>query len=149
MHAFEFLDGVPQVLVPDNLKAAVTKPSFYDPDINPSYQDLADYYGAVVIPARVRKPRDKSKVENAVLQVERWVLAPLRHQRFFHLHEANKAHGSGNSTLGSNPFLRQSRESSEPGHRLTHPLRTQVHTAPSAADGHAVPTTEAKDGHGS
>lgn len=91
VHTFEFLGGVPQVLVPDNLKAAVTKPSFYDPDINPSYQDLADYYGAVVIPARVRKPRDKSKVENAVLQVERWVLAPLRHQRFFHLHEANKA----------------------------------------------------------
>lgn len=91
MRAFEFLGGVPHVLVPDNLKSAVTKPSFYDPDINRSYQDLAEHYGAVVIPARVRKPRDKSKVENAVLQVERWVLAPLRNQRFFSLSEANRA----------------------------------------------------------
>lgn len=91
VRAFEFLRGVPHVLVPDNLKAAVTKASFYDPDINPSYQDLATYYGAVVIPARVRKPRDKSKVENAVQQVERWVLAPLRNQNFFSLAEANHA----------------------------------------------------------
>jgi len=91
VRVFEFLGGTPQVLVPDNLKAAVSKPSFYDPDINPSYQDLADHYGCVVIPARVRKPRDKAKVENAVLQVERWVLAPLRNQRFFSVAEANKA----------------------------------------------------------
>lgn len=91
VHAFEFLGGVPHVLVPDNLKAAVTKANFYDPDLNRAYQDLAEYYGTVVIPARVRKPRDKSKVENAVLQVERWVLAPLRNDRFFSLAEANRA----------------------------------------------------------
>jgi transposase len=91
VRAFEFLGGAPEVLVPDNLKAAVSKPSFYDPDINPSYQDLADHYGCVVIPARVRKPRDKAKVENAVQQVERWVLAPLRNQRFFSVSEANRA----------------------------------------------------------
>lgn len=91
MHAFEFLGGVPHVLVPDNLKAAVTKANYYDPDLNRAYQDLAEHYGTVVIPARVRKPRDKSEVENAVLQVERWVLAPLRNERFFALADANRA----------------------------------------------------------
>jgi transposase len=90
VHAFEYLGGVPRVTVPDNLKAGVTKPSFYDPEINRSYQDLAEFYGTVVIPTRVRKPRDKSKVENAVQQVERWVLAPLRNQRFFSFSEANR-----------------------------------------------------------
>lgn len=91
INAFEFMGGAPHVLVPDNLKSAVTKASFYDPDINPSYQDLAEHYGCVVIPARVRKPRDKAKVENAVQQVERWVLAPLRNQKFFSFVEANRA----------------------------------------------------------
>jgi len=90
VNTFEFLGGVPRVTVPDNLKAGVTKPSFYDPEINRSYQDLAEYYGTVVIPTRVRKPRDKAKVENAVQQIERWVLAPLRNQRFFSIAEANR-----------------------------------------------------------
>ena len=90
-HALEFLGGVPQVVVPDNLKAAVTKPCFYDPDLNRSYKDLADHYGFVVLPARVSRPKDKAKVENAVLQVERWVLAPLRNQKFFSLEELNRA----------------------------------------------------------
>jgi transposase len=89
--AFEFFGGVPAVLVPDNLKAGVRKPCFYDPDINPGYLDLANHYDTVVIPARVRKPRDKAKVENAVLQVERWVLAPLRKQVFFSLGDARRA----------------------------------------------------------
>jgi transposase len=91
VNTFEFLGGVTRVTVPDNLKAGVTKPCFYDPDINRAYLDLAEHYGTVIIPARVRKPRDKAKVENAVQQVERWVLAPLRNQRFFGLSEANAA----------------------------------------------------------
>ncbi len=91
IHAFEFFQGVPAALVPDNLKAAVKKPSFYEPDLNPTYQELAAHYGAVILPARPRKPRDKAKVENAVQQVERWLLAPLRHQRFFSRAEANQA----------------------------------------------------------
>ncbi|MCK4507591.1 MAG: IS21 family transposase, partial [Desulfuromonadales bacterium] len=64
--AFEFIGGVPEIVVPDNLKSAVTKPCRYDPDLNPSYQDLAEHYGTAVIPARVRKPQDKAKVEVAV-----------------------------------------------------------------------------------
>jgi transposase len=104
VNAFEFLGGVPHVLVPDNLKAAVSRPDFYDPDLNPSYQELAHHYGAVIIPARVRKPRDKAKVENAVQQVERWVLAPLRNQRFFSLAEANSAIRSRLSWLNERPL---------------------------------------------
>jgi transposase len=91
VHAFEFFNGVAQILVPDNLKAGVTHPCRYEPDINPTYADLAEYYGTVVIPARVRKARDKAKVESAVLIGERWILAALRHHRFFSLAEVNQA----------------------------------------------------------
>jgi transposase len=66
VNAFEFLGGVPQAAVPDNLKAGITKPSRYEPGVNRTYQDLADHYGFVVLPARLRRPRDKAKVENAV-----------------------------------------------------------------------------------
>ena len=91
IHCFEFLDGVTRATVPDNLKSGVTKACFYDPDINPTYAELAEHYGTVVLPARVKKPKDKAKAENSVQQVERWVLAPLRNQRFFSLAEANAA----------------------------------------------------------
>ena len=89
--AFEFFGGVPQILVPDNLKVGVTNPCRYEPDINPTYQDLAQHYGTTVIPARAGKPRDKAKVESAVLVAERWILAALRNHAFFSLAELNKA----------------------------------------------------------
>ena len=91
VRAFRFYGGVPEIVVPDNLKAGVTKACRYDPDINPAYQDLAEHYGVAVIPARVRKPKDKAKVEVAVQIVERWVLAPLRNRRFFSIPELNDA----------------------------------------------------------
>ena len=91
VRAFEFFNGVAEILVPDNLKSGVTHPCRYEPDINPTYSDLAEHYGAVVIPARVRKARDKAKVESAVLIGERWILAALRNHRFFSLEEANQA----------------------------------------------------------
>ena len=91
VHMFEFYGGVPKIVRPDNLKAGVTKPCFYEPDINPTYHELAQHYNLAVIPTRVAKPKDKGLVENAVQQVERWVLAPLRKQRFFSLHELNQA----------------------------------------------------------
>jgi transposase len=77
--------------VPDNLKAGVTHPCRYEPDINPTYADLAEHYGAVVIPTRIAKPKDKAKVESAVLIGERWILAALRNHRFFSLAEVNQA----------------------------------------------------------
>jgi transposase len=104
VHAFAYIDGVPELTIPDNLKAGVTKPCFYDPEINPTYQEMAEHYGTVVIPARVRKPRDKAKVENAVQQVERWVLAPLRNQQFFSIAEANRAILERLDWLNNRPF---------------------------------------------
>ena len=91
VHAFEYFDGVTAVVVPDNLKSGVKDPCFYDPDINPTYLDMARHYGTVIIPARVRKARDKAKVETAVQIVERWILARLRNQTFFSLDQLNQA----------------------------------------------------------
>lgn len=88
---FEFFGGVPALIVPDNLKSAIQKACRYEPDTNPTYADFIDYYGTAVLPARPRKPKDKPKVENAVLVVERWVLARLRHRTFVGLAELNAA----------------------------------------------------------
>ncbi len=91
IHTFEHLGGVPAATVPDNLKSGVTKPDRYEPDLNRAYLDLAEHYDFAVLPARVRKPKDKAKVENAVAQVQRWVLAPLRDEIFTSVAELNRA----------------------------------------------------------
>ena len=91
INTFKYINGVPVVLVPDNLKSAVIEASFFDAQINSTYQDMANHYGCVVIPARVRKPKDKSKVELAVLLVQRWILARLRNHHFNSIHEINEA----------------------------------------------------------
>jgi transposase len=88
---FAFLGGVPEIVVPDNLKAGVKHPCRYEPDLNPTYQDLAEHYGLAVIPTRVRKPKDKAKVEVGVQVVERWILARLRNRPFFSLADLNRA----------------------------------------------------------
>ena len=89
--ALAFFGGAPAQIVPDNLKAGVTKACFYDPAINRTYADMAAHYDTAVVPARPRKPRDKSKVETAVLLTERWIVARLRNRRFFGLDELNAA----------------------------------------------------------
>lgn len=89
--AFQDWDGVPAIVVPDNLKAGVTSPCRYEPDVNPTYHEFAVHYGVAVIPARVRKPRDKSKAEAGVQVVERWVMAPLRNELFVGLAALNEA----------------------------------------------------------
>jgi len=91
IHAFEFFEGVPVGLVPDNLKSGVTKAHLYDPDINRTYQEMADHYGIAVIPTRVRTPKDKPKVEVGVQGIQRWILAPLRDVTFFSIHDINAA----------------------------------------------------------
>lgn len=88
---FEFFGGVPEVVVPDNLKAGVKSPCRYEPALNPSYHDMAKHYQVAVIPARVRKPKDKSKAEVGVQVVQRWILAVLRKRTFFSLHQLNQA----------------------------------------------------------
>jgi transposase len=91
VRAFAFFGGIPEIVVPDNTKTGVKHPSRYEPDLNPTYQDMAEHYGVVVIPARVRKPKDKAKVEVGVQVVERWILARLRNRTFFSLAELNQA----------------------------------------------------------
>jgi len=106
VRCLEFLGGVPELLVPDNLKSGVKSPSLYEPELNPSYQELAAHYGVTVLPARVRKPRDKAKVEAGVLLAQRWILARLRHQRFFSLDEVNRAIQPLLAELNRRPFQR-------------------------------------------
>lgn len=91
VHAFEAIGGVPHLLVPDNTRTAVIKACFYDPQVNRSYADMAAHYQTAVLPARPRKPRDKAKVEQAVLIVERWLLGRLRRRIFYSLAEVNAA----------------------------------------------------------
>jgi transposase len=89
--AFEAISGVPALLVPDNTKVAVIKACLYDPQINRSYADMPAHYGTAILPARPRRPRDKAKVEQAVLMVERWLLGRLRHRAFYSIAEVNAA----------------------------------------------------------
>ena len=111
--AFEFFGGVPEIIVPDQLRSAVSKPCRYEPTINTSYQHMASHYKTVVIPARPLKPKDKAKAENAVLIVQRWILAKLRHHTFFTLAELNLTIKSLLEDLNQRPFKKL------PGSRLS------------------------------
>lgn len=104
VRAFQFFEGTTQALVPDNLKSGVHKACFYEPDINPTYQDMASHYHCAVIPARVRAPRDKAKVEVGVQIVERWILARLRKATFFSLTQLNAAIKGLLPLLNNRPF---------------------------------------------
>jgi transposase len=90
IHTFEFLGSVPEIVVPDNPRTGVTHPCRYEPDLNPTYQDMARHYNTTVIPARVKKPKDKAKVESAVLIAERWIIAALRNHTFFSIGDLNR-----------------------------------------------------------
>lgn len=102
--AFEAFGGTPQIVVPDNLKSGVNRPCRYEPELNPTYRDLAEHYGVAVIPARVRRPKDKAKAEAGVLLVERWILACLRHRQFFSLDELNAVIAELLVQLNERPF---------------------------------------------
>lgn len=104
VRAFEFMGGVPKVVVPDNLKSAVIKTDRYEPKLNPAYQQMAAHYRVAIMPARPYKPKDKSKAEVAVLIVERWILARLRHQTFFTLAALNQAIRLLLEDLNQRPF---------------------------------------------
>ena len=102
--AFQYLNGVPELVVPDNLKSGVTKAHRYEPDLNPTYQDMAAHYGVAIVPTRARKPRDKAKVEGGVLIVEHWILAALRHRQHFSLGQLNATIRELLEKLNSRPF---------------------------------------------
>lgn len=101
---FEYFDGVSETLVPDNEKSAVNKACYYDPEVNPNYIALAAHYNTAVIPARPYHPKDKAKVEVAVQVVERWILARLRHHKFFSLTELNESISHLLEELNNKPF---------------------------------------------
>lgn len=104
--ALEFYGGVPALIVPDNPKTAVTVPCRYEPQIHPTYQEMATHYGCAILPARPRKPRDKAKVETAVQIVQRQILAPMRDRKFFSLTELNQAIESGLDKLNAQAFTK-------------------------------------------
>lgn len=113
VRAFTFYGGLPEIVVPDNLKSAVSKACRYDPDINPTYQQMAEHYGVAVIPARPYKPKDKAKAEVGVQVVERWIMMRLRKQTFYTLAALNQAIRSLLDDLNRRPFKKR------PGSRLT------------------------------
>jgi len=113
MRTFEYFGGIPEMVVPDNLRSGVSKACRYDPELNPSYLQLAEHYQVAILPARPYKPKDKSKAEVGVQIVERWILARLRHHTFFTLAEANQCIRSLLEELNSRPFRRL------PGNRQT------------------------------
>ena len=106
IHMVEYCGGATTLWVPDQLKSAITRPCRYEPDVNRTYEDLAAHYGAVVIPARPRKPRDKALVETSVLVAQRWILARLRDQTFFELGPLNQAIRVLLGELNDRPALR-------------------------------------------
>lgn len=99
-----YFGGVPQLIIPDNEKAGVNQACYYDPELNPNYAAFAAHYNVTILPTRPAKPKDKAKVENAVQVVERWILARLRHYRFFSLSELNQAISKLLIELNSKPF---------------------------------------------
>lgn len=111
--AFTYFQGCPEIVVPDNPKPVVSKACPYEPDINPSFAQMAAHFNVIVIPARVRKPKDKAVVESAVGVATRWILAALRHRTFFSLAEANAAVRELLTKLNQRPFKKL------PGSRLS------------------------------
>jgi transposase len=87
--ALEYIGGVPELVIPDQLKSGVTRACRYEPGLQRSYEEWSHHVGTTLLPARPKKPRDKAKVEVAVQVVERWILARLRHETFFSLRDLN------------------------------------------------------------
>jgi transposase len=104
VRTFSFLGCLPKCIVPDNLLSGVSKACRYEPVINPTYAEMAAHYGVAVIPARVRKPKDKAKAEVGVQIVQRFILAGLRKRTFFCLAEANSAIRERLDLLNNRPF---------------------------------------------
>ena len=114
MRCFRYLNGCPEILVPDNLRSGVSKAHRYDPDLNKTYQDMSVHYNVAIVPTRSGKPRDKAKVESGVLLAERWVLARLRNHQFFSLAELNAHIRTLLEDLNHSPFKKL------PGSRRSH-----------------------------
>ena len=130
VRAFEYFGGVTDAIVPDNLKSGVSKASRYEPDINPTYHDMAVHYGTVIMPARAGKPKDKAKVEAGVQIVERWILASLRNRKFFSLSELNLAIRELLAKLNEKPFKKLAGCRKEWFERIEKPVLMKLPEAP-------------------
>ncbi len=107
IHALEFFGAAPELVIPDNVKTGVKRPCRYEPDLNPSYRDMAEHYGVAVVPARPYKPRDKAKAEAGVQVAQRWIVAALRHREFFNLGDLNEAIAQLLDKLNRRPFRKR------------------------------------------
>ncbi|HUO28556.1 MAG TPA: IS21 family transposase [Bryobacteraceae bacterium] len=105
--ALEYFQGAPKLVIPDNPRTGVDRACRYEPDLNRTYQEMAAHYSVAVMPARPRKPRDKAKVENAVLVAERWIVAALRHRRFYSLAALHEAIAELLEKLNQRPFRKR------------------------------------------
>jgi transposase len=112
-NSYRHFGGVTRILVPDNLKTGVDRVDWYTPVINRSYHEMAEHYGTAVIPARVRKPKDKPTVEGTVGMVSTWIMAALRNRKFFSLRELNEAVWEKLAEFNQKPFQKK------PGSRLS------------------------------
>lgn len=120
--ALQFIGGVPELLVPDNPKALIALADRYEPVLGHTAQDFVSHYATAMLPARPRKPQDKAKVEVGVQIVERWVLARLRHHRFYSLAELNKTISNLIADLNRRPFKRLDGTRREWFERLDQPV---------------------------
>lgn len=113
VNAFMYYAGVPYLLIPDNLKTGVKRACNYDPELNKTYLELSEHYGCAIVPARSKKPKDKSPVEGTVGDVSTWVAAALRNQKFFSFHQLNLAIREKLTEFSQKPYQKKegSRES--------------------------------------
>ncbi len=107
VNMFQFFGGSTKMLIPDNLKTGVTSVSWYSTEINKAYHEMSVHYDTAVVPARVRKPKDKASVEGSVRVVSTWILAAVRHQKFFNITELNEAIKEKLSIMNSTPFQKK------------------------------------------
>jgi transposase len=113
VNAYRYFGGVTRIIVPDNLKTGVDRIDWYTPVINKTYHEMAEHYGTAVLPARVRKPKDKPGVEGTVGVISTWIIAALRHGQFFSLYELNEAIREKLDEFNLKPFQKK------PGSRLS------------------------------
>jgi len=122
VHAFSYFGGVSRILVPDNLRTGVTRVKRSEPVINRVYQEMAEYYDTVVIPARVRKPRDKSSAEGTVNGIETWIVGAIRNREHFSIEELNDSIREKLEEFNAKPFQKR------PGSRKSVFLSEELHT---------------------
>jgi transposase len=107
VNAFRYFGGVARIIVPDNLKTGVTRADWFSPVINKVYHEMAEHYGTAVIPAGIRKPKEKASVEGTVGKISTWITAALRNGQFLSLGELNNAVWERLEAFNKRPFQKK------------------------------------------